>query len=308
MTSPLFAYTAPAARTGKSHLVDVACVMSHGHRAYVVVASSAPEELDKQLQALVSNGNTIIALDNQDSDHPLASNALSQILTQATIMVRPFGQNISMINVPSMAVVSITGNNLAIAKDLTERTLLCSLDAKMEVPGSRAFRFHPVVRAMETRVTLVNAALTILRAYVVAGRPDQKLTPMGGFEDWDALVRSAIVWLGCPDPCGTMQSIRDSDPGRGLHVTIMELWREQFPYTAISVGSVVERASILSNSGKSEFLNAIQATAQKDKSISLALGKWIRTRLNVVIGGHRFVASGSKTHQVYSVESISKKG
>jgi phage/plasmid primase-like uncharacterized protein len=53
-TSPLFAYTAPTARTGKSMLVDIACSLSHGHAAPVVAASSAFEELDKQLQAMVS--------------------------------------------------------------------------------------------------------------------------------------------------------------------------------------------------------------------------------------------------------------
>ena len=40
-TSPLFGYTAPAARTGKSMLIDIACVLSHGHAAPVVAASSA---------------------------------------------------------------------------------------------------------------------------------------------------------------------------------------------------------------------------------------------------------------------------
>ena len=169
------------------------------------------EELDKQLQAMVSSGDTIIALDNQDTDEALASNLLCQILTQPVVKIRPFGQNQDMLDFPSLSVISVTGNNLAIAKDLTERTILCSLDAKMEIPGSRKFNFSPVAMALKNRAQLVRACLIILKAYVVAGRPPQDITPMGGFEDWSGWVRSALIWLGCDDPCATMNKIRASD-------------------------------------------------------------------------------------------------
>lgn len=142
MTSPMFAYTAPTPRTGKSLLVDIACILSHGHVAPVIVASSTFEERDKQLQAALAGGDTIVALDNQNSDEALTSDALSQMLTQPIVKVRPFGQNKEMLEYPSMSVISVTGNNLAVAKDLTERTVLCQVDAKMEVPGSRKFTFN----------------------------------------------------------------------------------------------------------------------------------------------------------------------
>jgi Bifunctional DNA primase/polymerase, N-terminal len=184
-TSPLFGYTSPAARTGKSMLIDIACVLSHGHAAPVVAASSAIEELDKQLQAMVSSGDTIIALDNQDTDEALESNLLCQMLTQSVVKIRPFGQNQDMLDFPSLAVISTTGNNLAIAKDLTERTILCSLDAKMEIPGSRKFDFSPVAMALKNRAHLVRACLIILKAYVVAGRPPQGITS-----------RIGVTWCG----------------------------------------------------------------------------------------------------------------
>jgi hypothetical protein len=87
--------------------------------------------------------------------------------------LRPFGQNQEMLDFPSLAVISVTSNNLAIAKDLTERTILFSLDAKMETPGRRRFEFNPVAMARENRARLVRACLIILQAYVAAGRPPQ---------------------------------------------------------------------------------------------------------------------------------------
>ena len=44
------------------------------------------------------------------------------------------------------------------------------------------------------------AALTILRGFHAAGRPDQKLGAWGSFVAWSDLVRQAIVWAGVADP------------------------------------------------------------------------------------------------------------
>jgi putative DNA primase/helicase len=301
MTSPMFAYTAPTPRTGKSLLVDIACILSHGHVAPVIVASSTFEERDKQLQAALAGGDTIVALDNQNSDEDLTSDALSQMLTQPIVKVRPFGQNKELLEYPSMSVISVTGNNLAVAKDLTERTVLCQVDAKMEVPGSRKFTFNPIVMARQNRVRLVRACLIILRAYVVAGRPPQDFNPMGGFEDWSEWVRSAIVWLGRADPCATMSVVRSMDQGRGVHVTIMELWEQAIGFDVeISATEVAKCAKQREESGRPDFNSALWMTVGKHgKNLPMALGRWLASKCGVVIGGRRFVAGGRSGHPTY---------
>ena len=66
------------------------------------------------------------------------------------------------------------------------------------------------------------AGLTVLRAFVVAGRPGlDKLTPFGRFEDWSNLVRGALVWLGEPDPAKTW-FIAVDDPERGDLALLMQ--------------------------------------------------------------------------------------
>ena len=82
--------------------------------------------------------------------------------------------------------------------DLTRRTLRCRIDAKVEQPENRVFSNDPVEEARKARPALVVAALTILRAYHVAGRP-QKPNPLGSFEAWSDLVRGALMWLGAAD-------------------------------------------------------------------------------------------------------------
>ena len=69
---------------------------------------------------------------------------------------------------------------------MTRRTVICSLDAKMERPELRQFDFEPVQRAKNRRPQLVVAALTILRAFKLHGRPSAK-PPLGSFEQWSSL-------------------------------------------------------------------------------------------------------------------------
>src|SRR5207249_1071181 len=56
-----------------------------------------------------------------------------------------------------------------------------------------------------------NAALTLLRGYCSAGRPDVELSTWGSYEAWSGLVRAAIVWAGLPDPCVGRAEFTDAD-------------------------------------------------------------------------------------------------
>ena len=91
--SPMFLYTAPKPRTGKSKLNDMGSVLSHGYRAPVIGASSDPKELDKALAAALISGASQITLDNLSEGETLHSDLLSQCLTQEIIIIRKSGKN-----------------------------------------------------------------------------------------------------------------------------------------------------------------------------------------------------------------------
>lgn len=113
-----------------------------------------------------------------------------------------------------------TGNNIVLLGDLTQRSLLCSLDPKHERPETRVFERNPLVVAKAQRPRFVAAALTILRGFHIAGRPSSA-GPLGSFEAWSALVRSALLWLGCADPAGSMDALRKADPRRSDHSSVI---------------------------------------------------------------------------------------
>ena len=84
-TAPLFAYTAPAPRTGKGKLNDMGAMIEKGHEAAVMDASVAPEELEKRLTSAVACGATLITSDNLNGE--LKSELLCQILTCGTKII-----------------------------------------------------------------------------------------------------------------------------------------------------------------------------------------------------------------------------
>jgi len=102
-----------------------------------------------------------------------------------------------------------------VSGDIGRRLVPIELDAGVERPELRSVFKHRDLEAwvLRERRRLVVAALTILRAYVVAGRPTQKLSSFGSFEGWSDLVRSALTWIGAADPCIGRDRVRDESDG-----------------------------------------------------------------------------------------------
>lgn len=195
-TAPLHAFSAPVAGTGKGKLVDIACVIATGFKAAPLNGGIGEEEMEKRLAAKLMTGEPFIAIDN--CTRPLGGELLCSMLTQEKVSPRILGESKAP-PISTGAFNTANGNGLIIKGDLTRRTLRSRIDAKIEQPETRAFAFDPVEKAMKNRPALVVAALTVLRAYHVAGRPEKPL-PLGSFEAWSDLVRGALMWLGAADP------------------------------------------------------------------------------------------------------------
>jgi len=192
---------------------DIVASIAEGGLASAIPPGTQNSELDKQIVAALIKGDSIMSLDNLVE--PLgASPIINSCLSQERLEVRILGQSRN-VEVPGHRLLLANGNNLVIEGDLTRRTILCSLDEKVERPELREFEQNPIDLIRKDRGLYVHAVLTILRAYIVAGRPGQS-TPLGGFEPWSRLVRDALIWLGEADPLVTMNEIRDHDPQRGV--------------------------------------------------------------------------------------------
>ena len=203
-SAPLHAFTAPAAGSGKSKLVDMASLIVTGKPAPVLAQDPREEENTKRLAAELMAGSQLMSFDN--CTHAVAGDFLCQVLTQEVVKPRQLGHS-KNIEIVSNSTLYATGNNLSVYGDMCRRTILSTIDAGVESPELRSFDFDPCDLILADRAKYVIAGLTILRAYIQnSTRPIA--TPLGSFEQWSRTVRDTLLWLGEADPCDTMDELR----------------------------------------------------------------------------------------------------
>ena len=301
-TAPMHAFDAPAAGTGKSKIIDCCAVLATGHECAVISQGTDETEMGKRLGAALIAGDRMISIDN--CEHPLGGQLVCQVLTQLLVKVRVLGLS-KMVTVPNAANYFATGNNLTFIGDMTRRGLQGRLDAGVERPELREFTTEdPVETVKRERPKYVAACLTILRAYIVAGAP-QQTRPLGGFEDWSRLVCDALVWLGEADPVDTMERARAEDPQREALAAILARWGALLGSARASVKDVIDRATDFERSQSSsdlnrksflhpEFREALLTVAGNSGKINgRRLGKWLSANKGKIVNGLRIVGDGT---------------
>jgi putative DNA primase/helicase len=311
-SAPLHGFSAPTAGSGKSILADIASILRTGREAAPIAQGKTAEEFEKRLGSILLEGDGCVAIDNCET--PLGGEFLCQALTQPSLKVRVLGKSM-MVEVSTAALFTATGNNLTFIGDMGRRALLCQLDPGVERPELRKFEFDPVQVFKNSRGEFIAAALTILRAYHVAGRPFQ-VAPLGSFADWSNLVRSALIWLGCADPCDTMDKVRKADPELAQIKLMMTQWDIVVGAKGVTTGELTTLATeMVEVSGGSfvkkpkhpEFRDALLATAGDGQNINgRRLGNWLSKRKERVVGGKKFISTGDRGGQlVWRLEHVS---
>jgi hypothetical protein len=301
-TTPLHGFSAPAAGSGKTKLVDIASVIANGREAGVIAQGADDAETEKRLVGLLLGGETVVAIDN--CENPVGGDFLCQVLTQTRVQARILGAS-KIVELPTGALVTATGNNLTIYGDMTRRSVVCNLDPRCERPELRHFDSEPVQDAKARRGRYLVAALTVLRAYRLApegGRgPEPK--PIGSFEEWSAWVRNALLWLGRGDPAATMEATRRQDPVLLNLSTLIEQW-----WHAIGPETITVKNAIAFAAGNEELRDAMLAVAgQRGEIQPLVLGKYLGKIEGRVVGGRRMVKDGMQQgSQKWKLEAIER--
>lgn len=239
-TAPLHPFSAPVMASGKSLLADVVSLVATGAPATVMSFSDDPDEMRKRTLSVLMQGDAVINLDNISG--PLRSDTLCTVLTQETFTDRILGVN-KTATAPTTCTWLATGNNLTIAGDMTTRVVPCMIDPGMERPEEREFKRDLTAWIPRHRSQLIKAALTVLRAYVVAGRPKQPIKNFARFEDWSGWIRSALVWLCEADPLIGRENIQDADPVRIKLRALLGAWHSVFMTAGATAKEAVYRAN-----------------------------------------------------------------
>src|SRR5215831_2434401 len=285
--APLHAFTSPAAGTGKSLLVDVAAILATGRRMPVISPGQTEEELEKRLGAALLAGDVAISLDN--CEHHLEGVFLCQALTQEKLNIRLLGRSRN-VETPVNATIFATGNNITIAGDLTRRTIKCALDAHCEHPERRNFNVDVIELARIERTKLVAAALTVLRAWHIAGETIEP-PPVGSFEQWSHRIRAPLLWLGHADPCDTTLKVQTDDPLLLSLATVMAEWRQKVGMRVEKTVQQVINCAINANDFHVALLNVAQGRNSSIVS-NERLGRWLRKNEGRVVDGVTLKCTG----------------
>lgn len=291
--TPMHVTKAPVAGSGKSYIIDLASAINSGERAPVLSAGKTEEEMEKRLAGALLSGQTFISLDNVNGD--LGGDFLCQIIERPVVAVRPLGTS-TFIKIESRASCFATGNNIRLVGDMTRRVLLCSLDPDMERPELRTFKANPFDQVLADRGKYVAAALVVVRAYVVAGYPNQ-CTPLASFNDWSKLVRSALVWLDRPDPVESMHRAREDDPVMTTLKQLYHAWHRAVGSMSNTASELIQAAGLrdphngLINAPLHEVLGEI-CTDRAGQMKSMRLAKYLSKFKDRVVDGLKLVDAG----------------
>jgi len=280
--APMHAIRAPIAGSGKSYLVDLVCLIATGRDAPVVSVVSIAE-MDKTLTGCLTEGRPIIPIDNVSIE--LDSDLLNQAISQPVIALRRLGKS-DVYEIENKVCIFATGNNLQIANDSTRRVVVCNLDANTEQPEHRIFDGKPDAAIRADRGRYIAAALTIVRAYVVAGYPGV-LPSIGSFGDWSRMVRSALVWLDCADPVLTMRAARADDPSREGRARVLSAWEK---FVGLDV-FLLAGELCLKVKENADFRDAVSAAAGDDRGHfeSRQLAGWLVKNKDRIADGLKIV-------------------
>ena len=251
-------------------------------------------EDEKRLSSMLMASTPVICIDNIERD--VSGSFLNMMLTQEIVNARVLGSN-NMPHLKTNSLILSTGNNIIFKGDMIRRVLSCNIDPVCERPDARSFKVNLRKWVPENRHLLIGAALTILRAYVLAGSPKQDIPSYGSFENWSDLVRSALVWLGAADPCLTRERVEDDDPIAGNLSAVLSLWYEAFKEEQLTTAQVISYCQEpIYLDLKNALLDVAQSNRAGDNIDSRRLGNWIKRNLKRVEAGYKFERSDGHTH------------
>jgi hypothetical protein len=210
--TPAFTFSAPSKRTGKTYLTEIGSIIGTGHSAADARLNESGDETGKYLTALMLQGARVVRFDNLPKGKPFMFPQLESTLTTGVWSGRLLGKGI-VITGPWHATLVATGIDLTIGVEMSGRCVACVIDAKMEHPEDRTdFKESDIIAAaLRDQRKLRSAALTILRAHALAGRPTPTAAskePWGDYAAWQKVVRSAVLWAYEHDPIGGRTALR----------------------------------------------------------------------------------------------------
>lgn len=267
---PGFLVIARERGTGKTLLSRLPSLLACGQSPELVAPSRSDEENRKRITALLTGAPANVVVDNIQGR--LEGPSWATLLTSRTWKDRRLGRNDQSITLANDTAWTFNGNNVVTDDDLAQRLLLVDLEAKEERPDLRpAGSFaNPQLETwlISNRRRLVPAALTVLRAGLLAGR--ETPTPqLGRFAEWSRVVLGPLVWLGRANPATeSNKRLAEGDTTTTALRDLMDAWEGLFESQPQTLSNVIGNGSEELREALEEFIGPKELST---RSLSYAL-------------------------------------
>ncbi len=239
--TPLHLLEAPTPGSGKSRLADLIRIVALGELTGTISFDADEGEARKLFTSLLRAGAPVIFLDNVRSG--IRSAVLAAILTADVWRDRMLGSN-TVVQFPNRAVWLASANNQDLSLEIARRCVSIRIVPDHERPWMReGFKLADIVGwAREHRVELVRAALTIIRSWIAAGKP-QGTRVRGSFENWSRAMGGILDncgvsgLLGCDD-----EFYANADPQAGEWAALVVAWWTKFGDAYVVLRQLLELA------------------------------------------------------------------
>ncbi len=241
---PAFLFDASTRGSGKTLQTDAVAVIGTGRSAARMNypgGKHADEELEKVLASHAIAATSLITFDNIAGG--FGGGPLDRCITaEDAVQLRVLGRS-EIQTLRWRSVLLGSGNNIVVRGDTTRRVLVSRLEPAEENPETRQnFRHSPLLAWIRSeRARLVVAALTILRAFFLAGRPRCGCATWGSFEAWSELIPPAIVWAGGADPMlSRPREDGEHDPEKGALIALLGGLKRLDPGTGLTAKGMID--------------------------------------------------------------------
>ncbi len=237
---PLALLDATRPGTGKSLLAELVALIATGRKAAMMGAPYDDDEWRKRIAATLSDGATIIVIDNVRSR--LQSAALDLALTSHTVQERILGQSKNGVYA-QRATWMATGNNIQLGGDMPRRCYWIRMDAHMDKPWRRGGFTHDLEEWVPAhRGELIAALLTLARAWYAAGKPApaQPLPRIGGFQPWVDAIGGILAHVDLRGFLGNTEELYEQADNDALQwAAFLHAWHDTYGEREVLVAEMV---------------------------------------------------------------------
>lgn len=305
--------------SGKTMLANI---IRHTHGG--AFRSEVPEdsaELRKQITSILAvTTGAVVVLDNVSG--VLRSSVLAGLLTSAQWDDRLLGtSNWGQYQNDRLWVA--TGNNLTLGGDLPRRVIRSTIDPGRPHPEARnGFAIEgPDAWAKDHRGALLNALLTLVRSWVVAGR---KLAPAGssdGYATWVRTVNGILAHCEIPGTFDAPETRVEIGSDDSDWHDFLAAVHSEFGPDAWTAREVLERVNVTGamngvgplkpipfDALPTELADRIAKSRAGTGGVSKSLGRWLVHRVGRWAGSYCVRSAGSDPHSKVKLWAIETTG